>query len=78
MVALANDVEGRLSFRVTVDVYGEVVDCVITKPSGLKAFDQRACDAVSTRAKFYPAFNAEQQPVQGTFSTSVRWQIAGS
>lgn len=78
MVALANDVEGILTFRVTIDVYGEVVDCDITKPSGIKVFDQRACDAVSTRAKFYPAFDAEQNPVQGTFLTSVRWQIAGS
>ena len=76
MVALANEAEGHLSFRVTVDVYGEVVDCVITKSSGIKVFDQRACDTVSTRARFYPAFNAEQQPVQGTYTTSVRWAIA--
>lgn len=74
-VALNNDLEGSLSFRVSVDPYGEVLDCVITRSSGVKSFDQRTCATISTRARFYPAFDADQQPVVGTYSGSVRWQI---
>lgn len=75
-VALNNDLEGRLSFKVAVDPYGEVTDCTITRSSGFRAFDDRACAAISTRARFYPAFDENQQPVAGTYASSVRWVIA--
>lgn len=74
--ALVQDKEGVVRFTLSVDPFGDVADCKITKSSGLKQFDERACAALKTRARFYPALDETGQPVAGTFSSSVRWQIA--
>lgn len=76
MMALEGDIEGRLRFVVEVSPFGEVEKCEITESSGYEELDSRACSAISTRAKFHPALDADNQPVAGEYSTSVRFQIA--
>jgi protein TonB len=56
---------GALAYRVAVDTFGEVTGCEVTQSSGVAAFDHRACAAVSTRARFYPAQDHQQQTVAG-------------
>jgi TonB family protein len=77
-VALHNEFEGRLTLSVTVDPYGEVADCEITRSSGIPAFDRRACNTISTRARFFPALDERQEPVRGIFNTTVVWQFNDS
>ena len=74
--AFEREWQGVTSFEVIVAPDGRAADCKITKSSGLKQFDERACAALKTRARFYPALDETGQPVAGTFSSSVRWQIA--
>jgi TonB family protein len=73
--ALIGDLEGTVRFTVEVDPFGEVTNCEITQSSGVDAFDKKVCAAVSTRARFIPAYDENQRPVVSTYSSSVRWQI---
>lgn len=72
---LHSGLEGRVGFSVTVDVHGEVSDCGVTRSSGVPAFDRRVCNAVSTRARFFPALDGQQEPVRGEYQSTVVWQI---
>ncbi|WP_408609233.1 energy transducer TonB [Alteripontixanthobacter muriae] len=70
-----NGNEGVLGLRVSVGPFGEVFRCVVTQSSGFAMFDKRSCDAISVRARFHPALDADQQATTGTFSTSIRWEM---
>ncbi|NTZ42091.1 hypothetical protein G7A66_03070 [Altererythrobacter sp. SALINAS58] len=59
----------------SVGPFGEVFRCVVTQSSGFAMFDKRSCDAISVRARFHPALDADQQATTGTFSTSIRWEM---
>ena len=74
-IALDGDIEGITKFRVVVSQFGEVAKCEITKPSGYLEFDERVCNAISTRAKFYPALNKDDHPVEGSYSSTVVWVL---
>ncbi|PZO72044.1 MAG: hypothetical protein DI636_01545 [Pelagerythrobacter marensis] len=67
--------EGVLSFRLDVDPFGEVTSCEILKSSLVRSLDARACNALSTRARFYPALDENQQPVAGSYNGTVRFII---
>ena len=74
-MALQGDIEGATEFRVRVSTFGEVMSCEITVTSGYPELDSRVCNAVSTRARFYPALDAEDKPTEGTYSTKVVWRL---
>ncbi|PZT85044.1 MAG: hypothetical protein DI637_12855 [Citromicrobium sp.] len=74
-MALDGDIEGRTVFSVTVSEFGEVSACQIIKPSGYKEFDDRVCSAVSTRAKFFPALDKNDLPVEGRYTNTVVWRL---
>jgi protein TonB len=67
--------EGVTRFTVQVSPEGRVTSCSVTGSSGTPELDDAACRAISRRARFTPATNGEGQPVAGTYSNSVRWQI---
>ncbi len=73
--ALNDENEGVLSLKIGVDAFGEVFDCEVTRSSGYVMFDRRACDAISTRARFYPALDEGQQSVKAYYDQTVRWQM---
>jgi periplasmic protein TonB len=72
--ALSQEREGTASFRVTIDEQGRVTACQITSSSGHADLDEATCKNVSRRARFKPA-TKDGQPVQGSYSNRVRWQI---
>lgn len=74
-IALAGDIEGRTAVRVQVSQFGEVTSCEITKRSGYAELDDRVCNAVSTRARFYPALDHESKPTEGSYATMVIWKL---
>jgi protein TonB len=73
--ALREEKEGVTRFTVQVSPEGRVTSCTVTGSSGTPELDDAACRAISRRARFTPATNGEGQPVAGTYSNSVRWQI---
>ena len=73
--ALREEKEGVTRFTVQVGPDGRVTNCSVTGSSGTPELDDAACRAISRRARFTPATNGEGQPVAGTYSNSVRWQI---
>lgn len=74
-IALDNEMAGVTVVRLTVDVYGEVSACEVSDPSPFAALDRRVCDTISTRARYYPAMDAEQNPVVAEVSQAVRWVL---
>ncbi len=74
-IALDGGITGKTRFTVTVSPFGEVDECTITQPSGYPELDNRVCSAISTRAKFHPALDADDRPTEGTYSNTVVWTL---
>jgi periplasmic protein TonB len=72
--ALSQEREGTSGFRVTVGADGRVTSCTITSSSGHADLDDATCKNVTRRARFSPALKGGQ-PVEGSYSNRVRWQI---
>ena len=72
--ALPEEKTGTTGFRVTIGTDGRVTNCQITSSSGTPELDAATCDKFSRRARFKPAMQ-NGQPVEGSFSSRVRWVI---
>lgn len=72
--AIVQEKQGTTGFRVTVGTDGRVVDCQVTSSSGSPELDDATCKNVSRRARFKPALE-NGQPVQGTYSSRIRWVL---
>ncbi len=73
--ALRNELEGIVSFRLTVGATGMVTACDVTGSSGTPSLDARTCELLRERARFTPATSDHGSPITGTYSNRVRWQI---
>jgi protein TonB len=73
--ALREEREGVTRFTLQVSAEGRVTNCTVTGSSGSPDLDEAACRALTRRARFKPATNGEGEPVAGSYSNSVRWQI---
>ena len=73
--ALRAKLEGQVTTRLIVDAYGEVSSCEVVKSSGVAAFDKRTCAALVSNARFYPALDEDQQPVESESTQTVRYQF---
>lgn len=73
--ALMNEESGRATFRVTVNRFGLPNQCVIIASSGSETLDRATCNLVNRRAFFYPARDADGNPVESTVAQSVNWAI---
>ena len=73
--ALREEQEGVTRFRVSVGSDGRVASCDITGSSGSSELDSATCSLITRRGRFTPANDGEGQPVSGSWSSSVRWQI---
>ncbi|MDZ4307797.1 TonB family protein [Allopontixanthobacter sp.] len=69
------ELTGTAAFKVEVGTNGRAVSCLITRSSGHDALDQATCDLISKRARFEPARNSKGGKVEGTYASSVRWQL---
>jgi len=72
--ALREGRTGTTGFRVTVGPDGRVTSCSITSSSGSDDLDATTCQMVTRRARFKPAME-DGSPVQGAFSSRVKWVI---
>ena len=72
--ALREEKEGVTRFRVSVSADGRVTSCDVTGSSGSPELDSTTCSLVTRRGRFNPA-QQDGQPVAGSWSSSVRWQI---
>ncbi len=73
--ALRDEREGTTRFSVVVNAKGRVESCSVTRSSGHADLDKEACDNVRRRARFRPALDTSGNPISGSYSHSVRWQI---
>ncbi len=73
--ALREEREGTTRFRLTVGTNGRVTHCQITGSSGHADLDEAACKNLRRRARFRPALDSAGNPMVGSWSSAVRWQI---
>jgi len=69
--------EGSTNFTLSIDVQGKPAGCVITRSSGSSRLDARVCPLLMRRARFVPAFAENGRPVEGEYSSTIRWEIPG-
>lgn len=63
---------GILRFTLAVDPRGRAGDCVVDRSTGDRRLDEQLCRQLQRRARFEPATNAQGNPVQGSFTSSLR------
>jgi protein TonB len=68
------EAEGTTRITVSVGPDGRPTGCTVTGSSGNGSLDSTACSLAQRRFRFTPA-TRNGQPVAGSYSTSVRWQI---
>ena len=73
--ALREEVEGTVGVSVTVGANGRVSGCRVSRSSGSSVLDDAACKSMTRYARFDPALNDAGNPVSGSWSTSIRYQI---
>ena len=66
---------GVTRFRLSIGPDGRVKTCTVTGSSGWPGLDSAACAKLTARARFDPAIDSTGARVEGTFSSSVHWQI---
>jgi protein TonB len=73
--AIQLELEGLTRVKLEVSASGRVTDCTVTASSGHELLDNAACAKLADRARFNPATDTSGQVSEGTFTTSVRWQL---
>jgi periplasmic protein TonB len=73
--AVRDEVEGRVGVRVTVGPNGRVADCSVSSSSGSSVLDDAACAGMRTYARFNPALDAAGNPISGSYSTTIVYQL---
>jgi len=74
--AKAAGLQGRTAFTLDLDPQGRITSCNITSSSGSPLLDSTTCTLLVTNGRFRPARNAAGQPVAGTWSSAMVWQLA--
>lgn len=69
------ELTGVASFQLDIAATGRVTGCRITGSTGHSELDQATCALIQRRARFEPARGSNGEPVAGSFSSSVRWQL---
>jgi protein TonB len=67
--------EGTVVFRVAIAVDGTVGACEVVRSSGYPGLDLATCKAVQRRARFKPSTDENGDATDGTYTSTVRWQI---
>lgn len=72
---IRQEMTGKARFRLEIAADGRVTSCTITGSSGHPQLDAATCALVSKRAKFQPARGSEGEPVRGSYSNAIDWQL---
>ncbi|WP_427964111.1 energy transducer TonB [Altererythrobacter sp.] len=73
--ALREEIQGTVGVRVTVGADGRVSSCSVTASSGSSILDDAACKGMQRYARFDPALNDAGNPVSGSWSTRITYQL---
>ena len=73
--AMREQREGTADFRLTFNERGSVVACEVTSSSGHSDLDAATCSIARRRARFNPGKDRVGNPMGGTYSNRIRWQI---
>ena len=72
---IRQEMTGRARFRLEIAADGRVAGCTITGSSGHRELDAATCALVSKRARFQPARGSGGEPVAGSYSNAIDWQL---
>lgn len=72
---LRRELMGTARFRLDISATGTVTGCRVTGSTGHAELDEATCALVQRRARFEPARGSSGQPVAGSYTGSVLWQI---
>ena len=73
--AMREEREGTTGFRVTYGVDGRITSCDVTSSSGHADLDAETCKLIQRRGRFNPGKDRAGNPVGGSYSNRIRWQI---
>lgn len=69
------ELTGLAKFRLEIAANGKVSDCRVIGSTGHSQLDEATCNLVSRRARFEPARGANGEPVAGSYTGSVLWEL---
>ena len=69
------DLTGTATFKLDIAATGKVTGCQVTRSTGHSELDDATCVLVQKRAKFEPARGRSGEPVAGSYTGSVLWQL---
>jgi len=72
---IRREMAGTARFSLDVNASGRVVDCMITRSTSHAALDNATCALIIKRARFEPARDNTGKPVDGVYTSSVRWRL---
>jgi TonB family protein len=73
--ALGRGEEAIVHFRLIVDPRGRVSDCRIQQSTPGEAFRQAVCNTIARRAQFEPALDADGNPIQSYYVSTVSFRM---
>ncbi|PNQ77949.1 hypothetical protein BA950_02815 [Erythrobacter sp. SAORIC-644] len=69
------ELTGTARFRLEIAATGKVTSCTVTGSTGHSELDTATCALVTKRARFEPARGSNGEPVAGSFSSAVKWEL---
>jgi protein TonB len=75
VAALRDNAEGNVGFLLTIGPDGLPTKCEVIQSSGNADLDNTTCIVLLQRARFNPATDANGNPTNGTFRSTIRWRI---
>ncbi|MEZ5680162.1 MAG: energy transducer TonB [Erythrobacter sp.] len=69
------ELTGLAKFRLEIAANGRVSDCRVIGTTGHNELDVATCALVSRRARFEPARGGNGEPVAGSYTGSVLWEL---
>ncbi|WP_369025686.1 energy transducer TonB [Qipengyuania sp. RANM35] len=69
------ELTGLAKFRLEIAANGKVTNCSVTGSTGHSELDEATCSLVTRRARFEPARGGSGEPVAGSYTGSVIWEL---
>ena len=66
---------GRAALRLSVNQWGRVSDCMVTRSSGSPDLDALSCKLVARRAVLIPATDGDANPIQSRYDHEIVWDV---
>tara|TARA_B100000678_G_scaffold204527_1_gene172304 strand:+ start:574 stop:1125 length:552 start_codon:yes stop_codon:yes gene_type:complete len=73
--SIAAGEEGTVAFKLGVAADGSVTSCEILGGTAPQRLKELTCKVVTQRARFVPGRSASGEPLTGSYTATVRWQI---